>query len=369
MCGGVGDYTRLVARGLAAAGDTVHVFAPGSLFADTGVSTHGLPDHYGVRSLMYLDRILRRLRPDRILVQYTPHAFGYKAMNLPLAVWLNRRAARIAPLWVMFHEVAFPFSWRPLKYAVLAGVNRLMARLIAAAAARLFVSIPAWGELVRRLCPGSPPAEWLPIPSTLPTTADPSAVAAVRRRYAPDGTVLVGHFGTYGPLIAPLLEGVIRTVAARQPAARFLLLGRGACAFRDRLVKADPTLHERLAALAGQLTSEVAAGLNACDLLVQPYPDGVSSRRTTVMAGLANGRPVVTNLGPLSEPVWTEGAVAAAARPDPTALADLLTHLLNDPAARTELAARAAALYQTRFRLDHTLTRLRDRSCLGPTGC
>ena len=37
--------------------------------------------------------------------------------------------------------------------------------------------------------------------------------------------------------------------------------------------------------------------LNRFILLRQPYPDGVSSRWTSVTAGLANRAPVVTNLG------------------------------------------------------------------------
>src|SRR5262245_59769784 len=48
--GGVADYTRLVAQGLAAAGDTVHVWAaraPGDTPQDVGVTVHRLPDHFG----------------------------------------------------------------------------------------------------------------------------------------------------------------------------------------------------------------------------------------------------------------------------------------------------------------------------------
>jgi hypothetical protein len=36
--------------------------------------------------LLSLDRALTRSRPDRILIQYVPHAYGWKAMNLPFAI-------------------------------------------------------------------------------------------------------------------------------------------------------------------------------------------------------------------------------------------------------------------------------------------
>ena len=77
------------------------------------------------------------------------------------------------------------------------------------------------------------------------------------------------------------------------------------------------------------------------------------------MAGLANGVPVVTNLGELSEPLWPGGAVAAAAAPDPVALARLAARLLAGPAVRADLGRRAAALYRDAFSLERTVARLR----------
>src|SRR5262249_49065983 len=82
QAGGVSDYTRLVARGLALAGDCVDVWAPPcdseSPECDSGVTVRRLPDHYGPRSLRVLNRELDVLPgPRRLLVQYVPHAFGW----------------------------------------------------------------------------------------------------------------------------------------------------------------------------------------------------------------------------------------------------------------------------------------------------
>src|SRR5262249_5603390 len=156
--GGASDYTRIVARGLAAAGDDVRVYAPPCRGpadpADSGVGVHRLPGRFGPRSLLALAQLLARSpRPDRVVVHYVPHAFGFKAMNLPFALWVSCRLRRIAPVWVMFHEVVFPFRWRPPTHALLGSVTRVMARLIAGAAERVFVSIPAWESLLTRLCP------------------------------------------------------------------------------------------------------------------------------------------------------------------------------------------------------------------------
>ena len=109
----------------------------------------------------------------------------------------------------------------------------------------------------------------------------------------------------------------------------------------------------------------VAAHLRACDLLLQPYADGVSSRRTSVIAGLANRVPVVTNLGALSEPLWASAGAAVVPGPDPAALAAAAAAVLVlPPESRLALAARGAELNRTEFAVERTIARLRDP---GPT--
>jgi hypothetical protein len=258
-------------------------------------------------------------------------------------------------VWVMFHEVAFPFVRRPLRHNLIAVANRLMARLMADSADRVFVAIPAWGDLLRTLAPRSRPAEWLPVPSNLPTAADPAAV----RRTLPAGT-LIGHFGTYGGVVAELLEAALLPLLKCASDRVALLVGRNAETFRDRLLARAPDLAGRVVATGELGPASAAAHLAACDLLVQPYPDGVSGRRTSAMSGLALG--LVTNLGPLSEPVWaTEGngvTLAAAASPDAIAAAAERVLALS-PAERTALGQSARRWYAGRFAVEKTVDTLR----------
>ena len=187
QCGGVSDHTLLVAQGLASAGDEVHVWAPrwpGTL--DTpGVTIHRLPDYFGPRGLWQLGTELRReQRPFRLLVQYVPHMYGYRNMNLLLCLWL-RTCCPVRP-WVLFHEVAYPIGrGHPVKHNLLGIVQRAMAALVAGAAERVFVTTPAWEPLLRRLAPQVPQCEWLPVPSNIPQQARPDAVAALRARAGP----------------------------------------------------------------------------------------------------------------------------------------------------------------------------------------
>jgi glycosyltransferase involved in cell wall biosynthesis len=363
--GGVSDYTRLVAAGLAAAGDAVTVYTsphPGPQPRDTPVSLRRLPDHFGPRGLLALDRALSaRPRPDRVLVQYVAHAFGWKGMNLPFAAWVAARAARVAPVWVMFHEVMYPVEpGQRLRHAVLGRVTRAMARLLARSADRVFVSIPAWCVLLRRICRAARPAEWLPIPSNVPDAADPAAVAAVRARLGPGATV-VGHFGTFGAMNADLIGPPLADLL-RRPAGRVaLLVGRNAPAYRERFVAERPDLTDRVTATGDLSAAAVAVHLAACDLLLQPYPDGASTRRTSLMSGLALGVPTATNAGILSEPIWAECAgVAVAPSAEPAALVAAAEGLLAlPPEERAARGRAAAAWYRARFAVEHTVARLR----------
>jgi len=367
QAGGVSDYTRLVAEALAAVGDEVVVYAPrqdkGPDLAPPGVRIRRLPDHFALRGLRWLDRELACDRPDRILIQYVPHAFGWKAMNVPFVAWaLIRRVRRRDDVRVMFHEVAFPWVGRPLRYNVLAAVNRAMAAVLVQACTRAYVSTPSWVPLLRRLGAGRLPIAWAPVPSNVPEAAPTTAVAARRAELTCDdlSARVACHFGTYGPWITRDLGPVVRELLDRRPDVRVLLLGSGGDRWRDELAGGRTDWQARVIAPGPLPAHLIAQNLRACDLVIQPYPDGASSRRGSLMAALANGVPVVTTIGVLSEPVWSDGAVAAAPAGDPDRLARLAIELLDCPARLAELGLAGRRLYEDRFAIRHTIATLLD---------
>jgi glycosyltransferase involved in cell wall biosynthesis len=350
-----------VALALAAAGEEVHVWsaAPdGPLIRDPRIAIHSLEHGFGARGLAVLARSFRdQPRPRRLLLQYVPHAFGMRALNVPLCLWVA--GLRDTQVWVMFHEVALEFDGWRWRRAVAAATMRVMAALVLGRADRVFVSIPSWARTLRRLRPGwRGSATWLPIPSSLPTTVPAESRSTVRARLsiAAHGT-LVGHFGTYGGLIAPLVKRALSELSARDPGRIFLLVGRGSEAFARDLER-ESRLVGRVIATGALEGADAAAHLAACDVLVQPFPDGISTRRTSAMAGLALGVPIASSDGWLTEPVWREAdAVQLAATPETTA--EAAEALLADPIRARAVGERGRALYHGRFSLDHTSRALR----------
>lgn len=361
VCGGVADYTRALACALVSKGDGVHVWTPTSgnrLATDPGVQLHSLPDGYGPRGLRALMKGLHREpAPGRVLVQYVPHAFGMRGVNVPFCAAIA--ALRGIDVWVMFHEVALP--WAPVgrwKANVAAVLTRAMANILAARADRVFISIPLWERILREVAPlWRGQATWLPIPSNMPLSVPDAARDDVRARLRlTPGAQVIGHFGGYGRLIAPLLARALRQLLEADRRRVALLVGLGSEAFVHEVESA--TLRGRMIATGEVAASSVAVHLAACDVLLQPYPDGISSRRTSTMAGLALGVPTVTNDGITTEPVWREaGAVALA--PSPNELAAAAEALLALPAEAKALGERGRGLYRRRFALERTVETLR----------
>ncbi len=365
QAGGVSDYTRALSEALAAVGDEVHVWAPGASSAEqhSEVIVHRLPGRLGISSLRRLGRELDALpTPYRILVQYVPQAFGWKAMNVPFCVWLWSR--RRTPVLVMFHEIVVALDRsQPLRHNVLGLVTRLMAALVTRSAKEIFVSTPAWARFTRTFWCGGRTAIWLPVPSTIGEDVDVSQAQSVRRRLTGSQETLIGHFGTYGPYSREVLRAVVSALLTRDEHRRVLLLGRGSQLFAHDFATLDAALRDRIIVLDDLPVEEVRLHVAACDLVFQPYKDGITTRRTSSMAALALGIPVVTNMGRLSEPLWRElGGVALAQDASPEAFIHTIEELLRCPKKKAEQARKGASLYASQFAIRNTIQALRGIS-------
>ena len=92
--------------------------------------------------------------------------------------------------------------------------------------------------------------------------------------------------------------------------------------------------------------------------MIQPYPDGVSSRRTSVMAALAHGRPVATTQGWLTEPLWADGGVVLAPSDAPARLVAIAERLLADAEARRGWVPEGRWIYERTFAIRRTVETL-----------
>jgi glycosyltransferase involved in cell wall biosynthesis len=380
IAGGVSDHTWHLAAALASAGNVVDVWCPPAPAVDDdaepeaapgipGVTVHVLPSRFRLGAIALLRRELRALPSDtRVLVQWVPTAFGRRMMNLPFALMLFGLPGRRLDLYV--HEVGWDVSREPAHRGVAGIVHRIMTWCAARSSRRIYVTIPGWGArlsfLGMRGLPKDEEPTWIPVPSNVPDRADAKRVAELRRdliRRGKQQRVLVGHFGTYGRFHMGLMPHVVARILDEAGDRTMVLVGRGGEALRDFIVAERPELLERIVATGGLAPEDVAMHLAACDVLVQPYDDGASTRRGSLMAGVALGKPTIANRGPSTEELWSaERAIHLTDSYAPHALAGGVTKLLADAALRERLAESARRLHAERFAMTHTIAALHDSS-------
>jgi glycosyltransferase involved in cell wall biosynthesis len=359
--GGVSDYTHQIATELAHGGETVHVWGPAGSVPEPGsaILVHPELGRFRPADLRRANGLLSAYpSPRRLIVQWVPHGYGRRAMNLPFCLWLWRRSIAGDSVELVVHEPFVTFSGG-IRQSALAAVQRVMTLIVMSAARRVWVTTRAWTPLLEPYLSGRGIAiQWLPVPSSLPI-ADAVTVDEVRRRYASGKDGLVGHFGTHGPLVTSLLDEAIVLAAGAHPSARFLLIGSGSEEFRSALVARDCGLADRVCATGSLNGAGLAAHIAACDVLLQPYPDGVTSRRTTAMAGLFARVPVVTTQGRLTERFWREEMpVKLASVGDVRAIVQHVLQLLADPVERRRQADAGREVYDRWFDVRHTVAAL-----------
>lgn len=361
---GVGDQSFLLARGLAEAGDEVHVYTRMTEIEPpvvSGVHIHQVFGNYGLRDLQSLgEKLDRHAAPRRLLVQWVPHGYGFRSMNLPLAYWLFRRGRTgDDAIELIVHEPGLGWRSRDGLHLIAAGVHRVMLALALRGACRAWVTIPAWIGRARPYARRGLAIKWLPATSPVPVVEDARRVLEIRQQFSTSAG-LIGIFGKR-PVADREFENTVVEILRRRSDATFLLMGSGSHDAANALRLRHPQLSERLHATGTISSREVSLTIQACDVMLQLYPDGVNARRSSLLSSLAHGAAIVTNEGEHTEAMWRDsGAVVLVSEGGAEAVVRAVDELLADPDLRRRLAGNARELYASEYQLSQVISRLRN---------
>jgi glycosyltransferase involved in cell wall biosynthesis len=285
-------------------------------------------------------RAARETGPDRpwVLLQYNP--FGYGRWGV--APGLLREAAALrfrdrVPLAVMVHEAWVDRrDWRSL---LMGTYQRAQLRLLLRFADVVLTSTEALADAVNHQ------AIHAPVGSNI----TPVGIArdAARTTLGLERELVVTLFGRRNPSRAldhavAAIEAIV--VAHGTSALTVLNLGTDAppLAISSAIDVRDP----------GHLDADaLSLHLRASDLVLLPFTDGLSTRRTTLMAALAHGVPVLGVRGVNTDRLLMAHpeAVALTSAGDPRAFATAAVALTRDREARRRLSEAGLTLYAEHF--------------------
>jgi glycosyltransferase involved in cell wall biosynthesis len=297
---------------------------------------------------------LARERPDAVLLHYSSFSFAYRGVPLYLRPTLSALGRCSIPLISFMHEFAYPWragDWRGNVWAVTQ--RAALIDLMRASQAAVLTTDFRVQWLASRCWLAQRPMAIAPVFSNLPApTSAPTPPARREQR-------LIGLFGySFQGAATSLVLDALRSLLDRGMDVQLRLLGapgHASGAGQGWLEQADARgLTDALSFTdtlpAGELSNELAA----CELLLSVDPPGPTSRKGTLAASLAAGRPVVAIDGPRSWSELTAAEAAIVVAPTSGALADAIAELLADEPRREVLGARGRAFAERRMSVEHS---------------
>jgi glycosyltransferase involved in cell wall biosynthesis len=314
---------------------------------DHGVAlAAALGDIEGVSATLVSPSRLDEAAGAHVVVQYNPFSYGRWGFAPGLVAQLARRRRGFASLAVMVHEPYVPVA--DARSLAMGGWQRAQLVALLALADRAFTSTDGFRTRLRRIT--RTPIATLPVGSNLPDRrADRSRVRS--ELGVAEDDVVIALFGTGHP--SRLTGLAARAITGLEVPVTVLNLGAGAPALDGLPASARVVTPGSLP--APRLATMLAAG----DLALMPFVDGVTTRRSSVVAVLQHGLAVVTTRSSVTEPIFAD-ALALAPVGDEAAFVRATTSLVTDRAERDRLRAHARSLYEREFAWPVNARRLVD---------
>lgn len=296
---GVGDFSLVLAEHLKSQ-HKITLLAPNADRIKTDFQTYGLPDGWGIQGCKKTFKLIQELKPETILVQFVPQLYGLKGANPFFSMLLRNLKRNSYNVVTVAHEFSSPFGLNP-KSIVLGAAHRVLFRSIVNASSKIISTTPFCLNLLQQRFPTSASTfHYIPVSSTIaPFEIDEKKKEMVRAKLhlGPENFVVA----TFGKMVGEGLDLFKRFVtwfANDNPMARFLFLGKGSESLK---IEMDHDVQECIHVTGEIPPEQITEYLAISTLYAVFYPDGASTRRTSLITGLAHGVATVSNCGILTD--------------------------------------------------------------------
>jgi len=330
---GVGDYSAHVAREFVAQGHDVMVWTAQAVPQPVaGVRIRTLPYPWNLRTYLDLTRQMKTFGPDFISIQYTPYLYGARTVGIhpAFSIWFNllpfvfsTHKTRIA---ITFHELHYPIfglHWD----RVLIGLPQFLQylQLLLRAPQVFFTSEVNFRRYSRIFSWRAEKFCWLPVgPGIDPRhlnhiVRDEDFRDLLRQSGIPNRHKILIQFGIAHP--TRLFAHSIRAIDAIRKklgpdSVSIAFLGIDQKSVEAELEKAGRMdLRLQVRGLGYLAPWQISLWMRRADLVLAPYLDGVSTRRSSVITAYAHGKAVLTTSGYFTDPGvdWSRFCVAVPA--------------------------------------------------------
>ncbi|MFB6231999.1 MAG: glycosyltransferase family 4 protein [Salinibacter sp.] len=345
---GIGDHTARLAEALSDRASVRVLTAQAEAAPIPGATVEPAFSCPPRRGVLALADAVAADPPDWLFLQFNQFSYGRWGLNpfLPAALYRIQRRCPGTRLAVLFHEDFLPASsWRN---ALMTTWQRAQFWALGRLADQVFFSIEPWVRQYRSWFPETP-VDHLPIGSNIPRVE--AERDAVRRRLGISEETFV--LGVFGSLHASRLLPHIRAAddAVRRETGNALLLYVGPDGEDVRRA-----MDGRAVLDAGRLPARaVSRHVQAMDVYLAPFVDGVSTRRGSFLVALQHGVPTVGTHGPLTDPMLSDQdgeAFVLAPADEPDAFGRAAAALYRAPRRRSEMGRAAQHLFESNFEWD-----------------
>lgn len=357
LCG-VGDYTYFLAEELAQRGHVVHVITLTSDDSEKGPTVKHIVHRINKWSIAEIPKILTILRehsPDVLNIQYVPHAYHPRSFTftiniLPLILRVIRKNIKIV---ITIHECHLP--WLPsLKGSLMSLWHRIMLFLICTFSHEIVVTTKQWNRLLKRVLVFKK-TEWVPVGSNIPMAEFPEEEKKSLKNKILNGIqdcILITSFGTLHE--SKDLNTIINVLKTLREKYKIKFIWIGGKGIKEKLREDfDKKFKENKidAEFTGEIgRAEIYKYLSISDIFLQPYTQGVTTNRGSLIAALGIGVPLVTTYSDNTDECFKDGKVILLVPAgDDKEIMNLLTSLINDRKLMIEIGQKEKDLFNKFF--------------------
>lgn len=345
---GVADYSCWLAAHLGAFADTHLVGLQDHSDAGGPTDVIDLPPVQRVLLESWRELWRNRRQPPldhgTALIQYVPQIYLRGPDFGWLLLWLANLRLRGRGVTLTIHEYAVPGTGS-LRRTAARILMLAMTIVLGSLASRIFVTFELPRRRLQRLL------FWkaariavVPVGSNVPA-------AGQAGRISPSSEAVIATiFGQPEAMNAALVAAVAAWLRAERAQLGLRWIGRSRTAIetflREQCGVSDGIVH----VIDRQPSGTVAELLSSSDICLAPIVDGVSTRRTTVMAALASGLPIVGTDGPCTDAVLRQAEGCQLSPPeDGEAFVRNLASIVADAERRRHMGHSSRALFERHF--------------------